>query len=86
VDRFVYLTWGEAASAHRYVVLVEDGTDGTAVDAEPVAQLMGRRARSVAVYQHLDLVLIEMSCPPWLRPVGGQRRQRWALALTTLGS
>jgi hypothetical protein len=62
-------------------VLVEDGTDGTAVDVEPVAQFIGRRARSVALYQHLDLVLIEMSRPPWLRPVGGQRRQRWALAV-----
>lgn len=74
-DPLVHLGWGEAAPTHRNVVLVEDGTDGTAVDAEPVTQLVGRRTRSVALYQHLDLVLIELSRPPWLGPVGGQRRQ-----------
>ena len=45
MGRLIHLAWGEAASAHRNVVLVEDGTDGAAVDAEPVAQLIGRRAR-----------------------------------------
>jgi hypothetical protein len=61
----------------RSLVLVTTGS------SEP--QLIGRRARSVALYQHLDLVLIEMSRPPWLRPVGGQRWQRWALAANRVG-
>lgn len=76
MNRLVHLVGGETASAYRYVVLVEDGADGTAVDAEPVAQLIGRRARRVALDQHLDLVRVELSRPPWLGPIGGKRRKR----------
>ncbi|MEV5839752.1 hypothetical protein [Nocardia sp. NPDC052112] len=43
---------------------MQDRADGTTVDTEQAAQLVGRCARDVLVYQHLDLVLIELPCPP----------------------
>jgi hypothetical protein len=68
-------TWlgGEAALAHVHVVPVENGADGSSVDAEPITQLVGCRTGGVALDERLDLVGIELPCPPRFRPIGGRR-------------
>lgn len=50
-------------AALRHVLPVEDGADGSSVDAESVTQLAGRRTRHAARDQHLELVGIELACP-----------------------
>lgn len=64
VDGVVDLVGGEAAAAHRHVVPVEDVADGPPFDAEPGTQLVYGRARPVAKDEFLDLVGVELPCPP----------------------
>jgi hypothetical protein len=52
---------------------MQDHADGTAIDTEPVTQLIGRRAPEIALNQIPDLVLVESSLPPECGPVGGYR-------------
>ena len=65
MDGVVYLLWSEAAAAHRYVVSFEDVADRSSVDVEPVAELVHRRSGLVPGDEFLDLVGVELTCPPW---------------------
>ncbi|MDQ3760471.1 MAG: hypothetical protein M3460_01835 [Actinomycetota bacterium] len=48
----------------------EDGTHRASIDAELNTQLVGRRTSHVALDQRLDLVGVELPCPPWFRSIG----------------
>lgn len=74
VDGVVDLVGGEATSAHRHSVPVEDVADRSSVDAEPGTQLVGGGARQITLDQRLDLVGVELLCLPWFQPIGG----RWS--------
>ncbi|QKV75798.1 hypothetical protein [Amycolatopsis sp. Hca4] len=56
MDGVIYLLGREAAAAHRHAVPVEDGADRSPFDAEPVTELVHRRAGPVAGDQLLDLL------------------------------
>jgi hypothetical protein len=53
----------EAVAALRHVLPVENGADGSSVDAESVTQLAGRRTRYAARDQRVELVGIHLACP-----------------------
>lgn len=63
---------GEAASAHRHAVPVEDGADRPSVDAEPGTQFVHGRTCLVAGDEFLDLVGVELPCPSGFRSVDGR--------------
>lgn len=74
MDRVVDLIGGKVtSSAHLHAVPVEDGAHRSPVDAEPGAQLVGCRTGGIAVDERLDLVGVELPCPPQFGPVDGQR-------------
>lgn len=54
-------------AAHLHAAPVENLADRASVDAEPGTQLVGGGARYVALDQRLDLVGVELLCPPWFR-------------------
>jgi hypothetical protein len=61
----------ESTAAHRHVVAVQDGAYRASVDAEPVAQLIHRGSSLVPGDEFLDLVGVELACPPWFGSVCG---------------
>ena len=67
VDGVVDLVGREAAAAHGHAVPVEDGADRSPFDAEPVTELVHRRAGPVVGDQLLDLIGTEL--PSTARPV-----------------
>jgi hypothetical protein len=71
VDGVVDLVAGEAASVRRHAVPVEDVADRSSVNAEPGTQLVGCRTKRIVLDQRLDLVGVELPCPPRLRPIDG---------------
>jgi hypothetical protein len=73
VDRVVDLLGGESTAAHRHVVSFENVADRPPFDAEPIAQLIHRRSGLVTGDEFLDLVGIELACPPWFGALDGQR-------------
>jgi hypothetical protein len=74
VDGDVDLLRGESAAAHRHAVAVEDIADGPPFDAEPGTQLGGCRSGLVAGDEFLDLIGVELACPPGFGSVDG----RWS--------
>jgi hypothetical protein len=61
VDGVVDLLRRETAAAHRHAVPVENGADRPPFDAEPVTELVHRRAGLVVGDQLLDLIGMELS-------------------------
>jgi hypothetical protein len=55
-------------------VSFEDVADCPPFDAEPVAQFVHRRSGLVAGDECLDLVGVELACPPWFGAFDG----RWS--------
>lgn len=75
VDGVVELVGGEAASAHRDVVPVEDVADRPPFEAESRAELIYGCAGLVTGDEFLDLVDVELPCRPGLgRLTGGGAR------------
>lgn len=74
VDSVVDLLGGEAASAHRHTVPVEDVADRSPFDAEPGTQLVHRRPGLVSGDEFLNLISVELACPPWFGSVDGRSR------------
>jgi hypothetical protein len=72
VDGVVELVGGEAASAHRDVVPVEDVADRPPFDAESRAELIYGCAGLVTGDEFLDLVGVELPCPSGFGPVDGR--------------
>jgi hypothetical protein len=69
VDGLVDLQGGESTAAHRHVVAVEDGAYRASVDAELIAQFVHRRSGLVTGDEFLDLLGVELACPPWFGSV-----------------
>ncbi len=74
VDGGVDLIDGEAAATRRHAVPTEAGADCPTFDAEPVAQFVHRCSGLVPGDEFLDLVGVELACPPWFGSVYG----RWS--------
>jgi hypothetical protein len=71
VDGVVDLLGGESAAAHRYIVSFENVADRPPFDAEPGTQLVHGCSGLVPGDEFLDLVGIELTCPPWFGSLCG---------------
>lgn len=79
VDGSVDLIDGEAAATHRHAVPTEDCAHCPPVDAEPGTQLVHRRSSLIAGDEFLNLVGVELACPPWLGAVDGRCVNRFGV-------
>ncbi len=64
MDGGIDLVGGQATSAHRYLVSVEDVADCASFDTESVGQFVDRRSGLVAGDQLRGSVGVKSLCPP----------------------
>jgi hypothetical protein len=74
VNGGVDLLGREAAAAHEHLMAVENVADRPPFDAEPVAEFIHGCSGLVTGDEFLDLVGVELACPPGFGPVCG----RWS--------
>jgi hypothetical protein len=55
--------------AHVHAVPAENCTHRSSVDAEPITQLVHTRSGLIAGDEVLDLLGVELACPPWFGAV-----------------